>query len=97
MHQADGRAIEGGTAVKVNPLNEGTGTVADADNGNTNFSHVKKEILPATSRLGQDASSRFRNIKVKVKISLCEASSDAEQCPDLGVETDVVRSSMQAL
>jgi hypothetical protein len=41
--------------VKVDSLEEGTGTVAHSNDGDTNLSHGKKEILPAAVRLGQDA------------------------------------------
>src|SRR6184192_1907544 len=55
VHQADGGAIDGGTAIKIDTLDERTGTVAHSDDGDTNLSHGKKEILPAAERLGQDA------------------------------------------
>jgi hypothetical protein len=54
VHQADGRAIGGGAAVEVDTLDERTGTVAHSDDGDTNFSHGKKEILPGAVSLGQD-------------------------------------------
>jgi hypothetical protein len=50
MHQPYGAvpiAITVGTTVKIDPLDERTGAVAYADYGDTNFSHAKKEILPA--------------------------------------------------
>ena len=55
VHQADGGAIDGGTAIKIDTLDERTGTVAHSDDGDTNLSHGKKEILPGAMSLGQDA------------------------------------------
>ena len=55
VHQADAGAIGGGAAVEIDTLDERTGTVAHPDDGDTDFSHGKKEILPAAKRLGQDA------------------------------------------
>lgn len=54
VHQADGGTIDGGAAVKIDTLDERTGTVAHSDNGDTNLSHGKKEILPEAVSLGQD-------------------------------------------
>lgn len=55
VHQADGTAVNIGTAVKIDPLDERAGAVTDSDDGDTDFSHGQKEILPAARRLGQDA------------------------------------------
>src|SRR6266403_1926173 len=55
VHQADGGAVDRGTVVKVDSLEEGTGAIAHSNDGDTNLSHGKKEILPAAVRLGQDA------------------------------------------
>jgi hypothetical protein len=55
VHQADGGAIDRGATVKIDTLDERTGTVAHSDDGDTNLSHGKKEILPGAMSLGQDA------------------------------------------
>jgi hypothetical protein len=54
VHQADGGAVGRGATVKIDPLDQGTGAIADTDDGDTDFSHGKKEILPAALGLGQD-------------------------------------------
>jgi hypothetical protein len=54
MHKANGGAISQGALVKINALDERTGAVAHADNGNSDFSHGKNEILPAVEGVGQD-------------------------------------------
>jgi len=55
VHQADRAAVDAGPAVEIDSLDERTGTIADSDDGDTDFSHGKKEILPAGVSLGQDA------------------------------------------
>lgn len=55
MHQADGTAVDPGTAVKIDSLDERTGTIADSNDGDSDFSHEEKEILPVALGLGQDA------------------------------------------
>ena len=40
--------------VKVDPLDQGTSAIANPDDGDTDFSHGKKEILPTAGGLGQD-------------------------------------------
>jgi hypothetical protein len=40
MHQADRGAVARKTAVKVNALNQRAGTIADANNGDTNLIHA---------------------------------------------------------
>jgi hypothetical protein len=54
MHQTHRASVDPGAAVKIDPLNERTGTIADSDDSDTDLSHGKKEILPAAVRLGQD-------------------------------------------
>src|SRR5262249_553638 len=54
VHQADGAAVDPGAAVEVDSLDERTGAITDSDDGDTDLSHGKKEILPAALRLGQD-------------------------------------------
>jgi hypothetical protein len=65
MHEAYGAAVYSGTAVEINALNERTSAIADSDDGDTDFSHGKKEILPVALRLGQD--TMWLRCKVKVK------------------------------
>src|ERR1700719_1890984 len=55
VHQPDRGAIDGGASIKIDTLDERTGTVAHSNDGDTNLSHGKKEILPAAVRVGQDA------------------------------------------
>ena len=55
VHEPHGGAIDGGAAVEVNSLDERAGTIAHSDDGDTNFSHWEKEILPAAISLEQDA------------------------------------------
>ena len=50
-------------AVELDALDERTGAVAYANDGDTDFSHGKKEILPAAVSLGQDA--KWLSWKVK--------------------------------
>lgn len=54
VHQANGGAVDRGAAVKIDSLDERTGTIADSDDGDTDFSHAKKQILPAALSLRQD-------------------------------------------
>ena len=55
MHEAHSGAIDGRAAVKVNSLDERAGTIAHSNDGDSDFSHGKKEILPGAIGLGQDA------------------------------------------
>ena len=55
VHEADGGAIDRRAAVKIDSLNERAGTIAHPNDGDSDFSHWKKEILPAAVSLGQDA------------------------------------------
>ena len=40
MHQPDAGAVIRRTAVKGDPLNQGTGTIADANDCDANFAHA---------------------------------------------------------
>ena len=55
VHQAHGAAIDPGAPVKIDPLDKRAGTIAHSDDGDTDFSHWKNEILPAAVSFGQDA------------------------------------------
>ena len=55
MHEAHGGAIDGRAAVEVHSLNERAGTIAHSNDGDSDFSHGQKEILPGAIGLGQDA------------------------------------------
>ena len=52
MHEAHGSAVSGGPAVKVDSLNQRTGTVADSNDGDSDFSHGKGN---PTRSLGPEA------------------------------------------
>ena len=39
VHQSDAGAVAGGPAIKIDSLDERTGAVANADNGDSYFSH----------------------------------------------------------
>jgi len=46
VHEAHSGAIGRGAAVKIDPLDERAGTIAHSNDGDSDFSHGKKEILP---------------------------------------------------
>lgn len=94
VHKADGAAIDPRTTVKINALDEGTGTIPDPYDGDTDFSHWKKEILPAAPRLGQD--TKWLDWKVKAANDM-SGFIRAKPHHDLGVESDAVSATMQAL
>ena len=54
MHKADGAAVDPRAPIEIDTLDKGTGAITDTDNGDSNLSHGKKEILPAAVSLGQD-------------------------------------------
>jgi hypothetical protein len=54
MHQTDTGSIAG-ASVKVNPLNQGAGAIADTNDGDSDFIHAKRGTLDGGQSSGQGA------------------------------------------
>jgi hypothetical protein len=66
MHESHRGPIARKTAIEIDALNEGAGTIAYANNSNTNLTHGKAATLAIGRRLKQGAKSTyFKGIMVR--------------------------------